>query len=157
MKNCKNKQCTESNPQLLDKFNKDKSKADGLQRNCRTCTRLHTTTWMKENKDTVRLYKRSWDKVHKQEEMRLYRYNLSTEEYQKLFIEQEGCCYICHKHQSQLKTTLSVDHNHLTKLVRGLLCRKCNTAIGMLDDKIENLERAIEYLRRSYGKSTQKT
>jgi hypothetical protein len=41
---------------------------------------------------------------------------------------------------------LSVDHNHKTGRVRGLLCKRCNVAIGMLDDNPKLLARALEYL-----------
>jgi len=42
---------------------------------------------------------------------------------------------------------LVVDHNHDTGAVRGLLCHKCNLGIGHLDDSIERLEKALNYLK----------
>lgn len=43
---------------------------------------------------------------------------------------------------------LFVDHDHITGQIRGVLCRKCNSAIGMLGDSIQGLYRAIAYLDR---------
>ena len=42
-----------------------------------------------------------------------------------------------------------IDHCHETGKVRGLLCSKCNIALGNFDDDIETLKRAISYLSLS--------
>lgn len=75
-------------------------------------------------------------------------YGINFEEYKKMFDEQNGCCAICGQHQSKLKFALAVDHNHQTKKIRGLLCGKCNTGIGNLDDDIAILQSAIIYLNK---------
>lgn len=41
---------------------------------------------------------------------------------------------------------LSVDHNHKTGAVRGLLCNGCNMGLGRFEDNIEWLQNAIDYL-----------
>ena len=41
------------------------------------------------------------------------------------------------------------DHDHKTKQFRGWLCHTCNRAIGQLQDDVENLKRAIEYLEKT--------
>ena len=71
---------------------------------------------------------------------------ITPEEYNVLFNQQLGCCKICGKHQTELKKKLFIDHCHITKKVRGLLCQKCNTAIAFLNDNIQSLKNAIEYL-----------
>jgi hypothetical protein len=38
------------------------------------------------------------------------------------------------------------DHNHTTKTLRGELCRRCNTALGDVNDRIEHLQQLIKYL-----------
>lgn len=77
------------------------------------------------------------------------KYAISTYEYNEMFNLQKGCCLICGKHQSELKKALSVDHDHITGKVRGLLCPHCNFAIGLFHDSIENLNSAIIYLNNS--------
>lgn len=70
-------------------------------------------------------------------------------EYEKMVVLQNGRCAICEVHQSELSKPLFVDHNHVTKKVRGLLCQKCNTGIGFLkaDAGIEVLVKAVGYLK----------
>lgn len=69
--------------------------------------------------------------------------------YNELFIAQEGKCAICGKHQSEMKKALSLDHNHITGRTRGLLCSNCNWGLGNFksDYGIELLQKAIEYSR----------
>ena len=86
------------------------------------------------------------------------RFKLTTDAYDQQFIHQRGCCAICDKAETALDALgrikwLSVDHNHATGELRGLLCYKCNTGLGKLNDSIKVLESAIKYLeeRGSYG------
>lgn len=46
-----------------------------------------------------------------------------------------------------IKRSLAVDHCHKTNMVRGLLCHRCNTAIGLLNDDFTTLKSALKYLR----------
>lgn len=78
----------------------------------------------------------------------LKKYNLSKEEYNKLFYKQKGCCAICKKHQSEIKRKLAVDHCHETGRVRGLLCFTCNVGLGHFKDNENILQLAIAYLRK---------
>jgi hypothetical protein len=75
------------------------------------------------------------------------RYGLSQEEYEELKERQKSKCAICGRKQSGKR--LSVDHCHSTGLVRGLLCNKCNAALGLLDDYPDRLRCAIRYLENS--------
>jgi hypothetical protein len=42
-----------------------------------------------------------------------------------------------------------VDHDHETNKIRGLLCSRCNTGLGLFFDNISNLENAILYLKKA--------
>lgn len=70
------------------------------------------------------------------------------ESYDRLVVEQSGLCACCGKPCS-VNSILSVDHCHETGKIRGLLCNKCNTGMGLLGDSIEGLQAAIDYLRRA--------
>lgn len=55
-------------------------------------------------------------------------------------------CAICNRHQSEFKIALAVDHDHETGRVRGLLCKPCNIAIGLLGENQSHLMNAAAYL-----------
>lgn len=76
-------------------------------------------------------------------------YGISLEDYNYLFNLQEGKCSICGTHQSELGGPLVVDHCHAKDSVRGLLCNKCNLALGLLGDDIQGINRAKEYLENN--------
>lgn len=71
-------------------------------------------------------------------------YGITVKQYEEMLSAQQGCCAICHTPPGDRR--LAVDHCHTTKAVRGLLCVKCNTAIGKLNDDPVILQRAIDYL-----------
>lgn len=73
------------------------------------------------------------------------RYGLASGQYDELFAQQGGTCAICHRCPRQV--ALSVDHDHVTGRVRGLLCQNCNAALGMFKDDPALLARAIDYLK----------
>ena len=75
------------------------------------------------------------------------KYNISYDEVQEMKEEQNNRCKICDKLEGDTPLTrFVVDHCHTTGEVRGLLCGKCNTALGHLEDDVARLARAIEYL-----------
>ena len=78
-------------------------------------------------------------------------YGITSEDYDEMYSEQEGCCLICGIHQSELKSRFCVDHDHDTGKVRGLLCNGCNNGIGKLKDNYDLLYRAADYLRSAKG------
>ena len=54
-------------------------------------------------------------------------------------------CAICKKPRSAFKKNLSVDHNHITNRIRGLLCYRCNKfRVGR--QTIETTKEVLEYL-----------
>jgi hypothetical protein len=71
------------------------------------------------------------------------RYGITVEQYQKMYVQQNGRCAICDREDSN---TLHIDHNHKTGKVRGLLCGACNRGIGMFGDNKDLLMNAMEYL-----------
>lgn len=72
------------------------------------------------------------------------RYGITAEEYDHLLAMQNGRCHICNDLPG--KHRLSVDHDHKTGRIRGLLCHNCNHALGKFKDNIIHLFKAIKYL-----------
>lgn len=93
---------------------------------CNTCSKIGLEKWRSKSKDKIAGYnrKRGLKKL----------FNLTIEDYDRMFKNQNGKCKICKRHQDEFKQRLSVDHNHLTGKVRGLLCSKCNIALGTIEN-----------------------
>lgn len=71
-------------------------------------------------------------------------YGLTDEQHATILAYQGGTCAVCGKARG-LRRALSVDHNHHTGAIRGLLCDPCNRiVIGRYD--VNSLTRAIAYL-----------
>ena len=117
---------------------------------------LYSKQYYDENKDKIRTYQlnnkekiknyyvNNKDKMLENSKRCRYKneYGITMSDYNNLFEKQSGCCAICHKFYE----ALCVDHNHMTGKVRGLLCRKCNVGIGVLNDDIKILTDAVKYL-----------
>lgn len=73
------------------------------------------------------------------------RFRLTLDDYEALLEEQDHACAICGAECSSFGR-LSVDHNHKTGHVRGLLCRDCNVALGIFHDSEYLLRQALSYL-----------
>lgn len=93
-------------------------------------------------------------KVKKQKKVKLYglrqywphlSHEEAEKERQKLSDKQNGCCALCKKPESSFKMRLSVDHNHKTGQVRGLLCYRCNKFI-VGRHTYESAEKVLRYL-----------
>lgn len=69
-------------------------------------------------------------------------FNLSEVDWQKMYDFQKGLCAICKKRMKKP----NVDHCHITGLVRGLLCPRCNRALGRFGDNLVLLMAAVAFL-----------
>lgn len=75
----------------------------------------------------------------------LRRYGITRTDYWDLYQFQGGVCYICQRATGKTKR-LTVDHDHRSGLVRGLLCSTCNTILGHFRDDPDAAQRIIDYL-----------
>jgi hypothetical protein len=117
---------------------------NGLSSWCKQCTHNYYI----ENQKLLIKYGKNYRKEHIDYDWRERQlknlYGIAIEEYNLLFQKQNGKCAICNN--TQLDRRLAVDHDHKTGKIRGLLCQKCNTALGRFEDNSELLKRAIQYL-----------
>ena len=79
------------------------------------------------------------------------KYGITLKRYRKMLALQGGKCLICGSADTRVKNggtefSLSVDHNHETGEIRGLLCQRCNAMLGFARDDVSILRRAIQYL-----------
>jgi hypothetical protein len=79
-------------------------------------------------------------------------YGITLDEYNRMHAAQEGLCAVCLRPEVRRAygdlPTLSVDHNHFTGQVRGLVCAGCNLKIGVIEDD-QIVRRIYEYLART--------
>lgn len=78
------------------------------------------------------------------------KFGIGIEDYNAMFSAQGGRCAICNTDQptghGAKNGRFSVDHDHATGEVRGLLCAGCNTALGGFKDNVEVMKNAIHYI-----------
>lgn len=122
--------------------NRDKTRASWF----RWASKHDRSTYLARYNEKLKAKRRStsFGDVH-----RLKRYGLTPEDYVELLQKQGGGCALCGSLHSQLsdKRRLSVDHDHGTGRVRGLLCYICNTKVVVVAEKFPHLfAKAIKYL-----------
>ena len=76
-----------------------------------------------------------------------YKYGVDEEWYRLTLESQNGVCAICYGGLVLGRRHFSVDHNHETGEVRGLLCEHCNRGVGCFRDNTGFMQEAIGYLR----------
>ena len=126
--------------QPLEAFYVDRAKPLGRTYRCKVCVRVAQK----------RLSQSPSSIAAQAAKMRKRNYGITSEQYQAFLVDQGGVCAICQrpedaKHKGSARS-LSVDHDHGTGRIRGLLCRSCNAGIGFLNDDANLLARAIKYL-----------
>ena len=73
---------------------------------------------------------------------RFRRYGITEIEYNRMYELQDGKCFICGRDEP----VLCIDHDHQTSDVRKLLCRTCNSVLGMIGEDVSTLQNMIQYL-----------
>jgi hypothetical protein len=146
-------------------FNRDRSKASGYRSWCKTCDNINNKVQYNKDPQARRdkrkeyYYENREDEIQRRGEFRKnnvdmhrghkYRqlYGITLEKFEEMRVTQNCSCAICGKHESQNKNKkLFVDHDHITGKVRELLCHGCNTGIGLLQDDVDLLQKALDYL-----------
>lgn len=153
----------------VDGFNKNSSRKDGLATQCKDCHKEYQQEYQKRGYVKKRQAKTALERYHRltSEEKKKYNsnarrkawhlmgsYKKTLEWYSETVEAQGGRCAICEEDPSD-QEFLSVDHDHSCcpggkscgNCVRGLLCRSCNFALGVLE-KEDFVQRGMSYLKQ---------
>jgi ribosomal protein S30 len=95
----------------------------------------------------MKTYEQTVGKAVRRDYRLISKYGKTLDEYNAMWFSQNGCCKICEKHQLALPKALAVDHDHITGVVRGLLCIKCNDMLGRAYDNPQILLAGAKYLK----------
>lgn len=122
------------------------------QVSCKACVKERSAERYSANRAEVNSQKRTESFRAAQRTRRPARYGLATWEHKALVDRQGDLCAICHEPETALSNQgdlrpLSIDHDHETGTVRGLLCNRCNRALGYLRDDLGLAESVVWYLR----------
>jgi hypothetical protein len=160
------KRCTKCGRELpLESFYKDPACRDGRRGDCIDCVKAYrqaryplireqaiarAKAWQIANPERFRAYqreRRTRPEVKARERAGHLRrkFGITPEVYDRMLAEQGGRCAIC-KRRPTKGVSLHVDHEHRTKRVRGLLCFRCNNALGDFGDRADLLVHALDYL-----------
>jgi len=152
------KRCTKCKKfKVLSEFCKNVHAKDKHNFRCKTCCSEQQKVFNRKHPKYQQGQVQKWnknnpEKRHKHQLRCHYKrmYNLSLEDLNEMFLNQNNKCAICGIDQKDLKKRkgLAVDHNHKTGKIRALLCGKCNRALGGFNDDIILLEKAILYLKK---------
>lgn len=166
MKRCP--RCGETKP--LDNFGKDSRAHDGKRTYCKLCSNEYHKNYRVSNpertkqfdfrhyhnrREKVLAYNKQYRKDNKEklkdylkkynQEYGIKQYGITPEEYQEMLERQGGVCAVCGGLSNRKR--LFIDHDHKTGRVRGLLCHKCNSGLGLLRDSLEIVYKLASYLK----------
>lgn len=159
MKHCK--RCGRVKP--LSDFYREKGCRDGHRPECKTCNLAarkakyqenptkeieRVKQWQRRNPERVADYQRRYraeNKMAIREGHLRRKFAMTIEDYEAMLVAQGGACAICLE-PPNAGESLHVDHHEGRGGVRGILCVRCNNALGQLREDLESAQRAVEYL-----------
>lgn len=117
---------------------------------CHVCYRRKQKKWYEDNKERINTEaNENWHSLTPKEKHRskiTLRFKKSDRWFDELWHLQNECCAICKETEPGGKGSWHTDHDHATGEVRGFLCNRCNTGLGMFRDNDTFLSSAISYL-----------
>lgn len=131
---------------------------------CRACSReyRHKRHSIQVVRDRGKKLRKQWCldnpikvRIHRRRVYLKHQYGLSEADFVSAHASRGGCCDICRvqcqhgpRHDLAVRCDLVVDHCHLTRTFRGLLCDRCNVGVGKFKDDPELLTAASRYVAR---------
>lgn len=161
------KKCSKCNKEYsLKEFHKKYGKPISM---CKYCSKeyqhFHYMKHREERKEKVKQYrlnnpekmKIQYEKRRKNPEEKLRNidrclrnspHGVGLDRKKRLLEAQKNQCFIC-DYEFKSITEAKVDHDHISGMIRGILCNKCNSILGYAKDNINILQGAIDYLDNS--------
>ena len=139
------KTCSTCKDQLhFTAFYSNAARSDGRNQNCKKCFREKQKVYCARRKQRDPVGYHDW-RIRNGKTRGV---KLEPGLYSRLYAAQAGLCAVCGNPEPPHRRSamLSVDHDHITGKVRGLLCSNCNFALGHVKDSIEILAALIKYL-----------
>ena len=104
-------------------------------------------------------YLRSGGKDVPYEQLIRREYGITLADYNVMLRKQAHRCAICRRAETAVSRSgevrrLAVDHDHVTKTVRGLLCHRCNILVWAFEDnhtRLASIAGYIEDFRQSFA------
>lgn len=134
----------------LDLFVKASDCIDGRSNVCKQCKTEQVKKYYLDNPEK-RLEKQEKDRVSK---TNWKSHHITEDIYNEMLSLHKGKCYICKDRDA---TDIDHDHNCCSgskscgRCIRGLLCNRCNTALGVLEKNRQNLNFMIQYIDKYIG------
>jgi hypothetical protein len=166
------KHCGEIKPS--GDFYAEKSGRKGKRPECKACTAARRKEWYRHNRQREIARVRIWQRANperlkasrdrnrerrnrKMREIHLRnKFGLTPDQYGVILADQGGACALCKKPPT-LGISLHVDHDHRTGEIRGLLCMRCNNALGLFRENSDLLRRAARYVTTDAKHRSQRT
>jgi hypothetical protein len=125
-------------------FHKTTKTKSGIQSWCKYCQSAYCNDRYKQNPTRYLDSKRN------------KKYGLLSTQYKEMLKSQKELCKICLKPETMIQQgtlkSLSVDHDHTTRKIRGLLCIRCNSGLGHFNDDPKLLRYAATYIEKGRNK-----
>jgi len=131
--------------------------ADGKRCRCKVCESEEARLYREANSEKIKEYGRRYREANPEkikEANLVSRYGITLADYDALLQAQDGGCATCGEAPPD-SGYLCIDHNHDTGQVRGLLCPRCNTALGFAGDSPAILRKMADYLEEQDYRYTQ--
>lgn len=159
------KECHETKP--LAEFTVAHSCRWGRSHTCRPCWNVYVTAYQKgyrktdpANSDEFREQRRKWTRSSHLRR----RFGIDYADYERILAAQGGVCAICGGTELRRHHKfMSIDHDHTSGAIRGILCDNCNQGLGNFKDKRGLLKAAMAYLAQheahqaAFGTTLQRT
>lgn len=142
------KECTDCHAvKPFDQFYRDQKQSSGLNPRCKVCVNKRNRAYEAANREKTNEWKRRaavrrWVKKV---------LGVSLDQFNAIQLRAGGHCELCGRSEQTTSKNgnqfrLALDHDHVSGIARGMLCRPCNTALGCASDNPELLRKMAAYI-----------